>query len=132
MAKIKVTVTGLYSLTVNKQFVEPAIILNESKALYKALKLEGADGVDVVYNESGEKDWYTSLPRETKAFTAFVIILYRRWKDGENDDRLAHHYDLPLPVSQIIDTKKLTKEKSNTSEHNFVSIRSIVRNYLEM
>ncbi len=127
---IKVTVKGLYNLTVNKQFVEPAIILNESKALYKALKLEGADGVDVVYHESGEKDYYTNLPRETKAFTAFIMILYRRWKDGENDDRLAYHYDLPLPVAQVLDTKMLTKESSNSSEHSFVSIRSVIKNYL--
>lgn len=132
MANRKVTVTALYNLTINRQDVDPALILNESKALYKALKLEGAAGVDVVYRENGEKDWYTILPRETKAFAAFVMILYRRWKDGENDERLAYHYDLPLPVAQVLDTRTLTKESSNSSGHSFVSIRSIIENYLKM
>lgn len=129
---IYVNVTNLYNLTIHHRYVDPALILDESKDLYKALKLEGTEGVDVVYEEHGKKDWYINLPIETKAFSAFVMILYMRWKDGENDARLAYHYNLPLPVVQILDTKSLTEEKVDSSSHSFVSIRSIIKNYLKI
>lgn len=135
MARITVTVTGLNNLVVNKQFVEPAIILNESETIYKALKLEGATNVNVVYEEeNGTKhtSLYIDSPIKIRAFAAFIMILSERWKNDEHDSRLAHHYALPLPVAEIIDIRKLTKETDNFTGHCFVSIRDVIKNWLQM
>jgi len=127
-----INLTGIYSLTVDKVYVEPDIILKESRALYDAVKLYGADNLDVKYSMDGAKCHFTDLEMKTKALPAFIMVLDRRWKNGEHDKRLAQHYGLPVPISEILDTRKITKEKDDSSEYNIVNYCDLIENYLKM
>ena len=127
---IKVKITGLYNLVEKKIYVEPRFILNEAKAWYEGIKLEGSKHVLLYYeNEKGVRVEKRSpqVDMELRAMAAFVVKLYYRW-DDDNSMRLEHHYDLPMRISDILDMKKLTKDEGN--ELKFITIRKIIENYL--
>ena len=46
---VKVNITGLYNLVEKKVYVEPRFILNEAKAWYEGIKLEGSKHVLLFY-----------------------------------------------------------------------------------
>ena len=126
----KVKITGLYNLVEKKVYVEPRFILNEAKAWYEGIKLEGSKHVLLIYeNEKGVRveKWSPQVDMELRAMAAFVVKLYYRW-DDDNSMRLEHHYDLPMRISDILDMKKLTKDEGN--ELKFITIRKIIENYL--
>ena len=53
---VKVNITGLYNLVEKKVAVEPRFILNEAKAWYEGIKLEGSKHVLLFYeDENGER-----------------------------------------------------------------------------
>ncbi len=127
---VKVKITGLYNLVEKKVYVEPRFILNEAKAWYEGIKLEGSKHVLLFYeNEKGVRVEKRSpqVDMELRAMAAFVVKLYYRW-DDDNSMRLEHHYDLPMRISDILDMKKLTKDEGN--ELKFITIRKIIENYL--
>lgn len=127
---VKVNITGLYNLVVKKMTVEPRYILNEAKAWYQGIKLEGSKHVLLFYeNENGERveKRCPEVDIKVRAMAAFVAKLYYRW-DDDNSMRLEHHYDLPLRIVDILDMKKLTKDDG--SEYKFITIRKLIENYL--
>ena len=127
---VKVNITGLYNLVVKKNNVEPRYILNEAKAWYEGIKLEGSKHVLLFYeDENGERveKRCPDVDIKVRAMAAFVAKLYYRW-DDDNSMRLEHHYDLPVRISDILDMKKLTKDDGH--EYKFVTVRKIIQNYL--
>lgn len=127
---VKVNITGLYNLVVKKNNVEPRYILNEAKAWYEGIKLEGSKHVLLFYeDEQGERveKRCPDVDIKVRAMAAFVAKLYFRW-DDDNSMRLEHHYDLPVRISDILDMKKLTKDDGH--EYKFVTVRKIIQNYL--
>ena len=128
---VKVKITGLYNLVEKKVTVEPRFILNEAKAWYEGIKLEGSKHVLLFYEDENGKRVEKRCPEvemELRAMAAFVAKLYYRW-DDDNSMRLEHHYDLPMRISDILDMKKLTKDDGN-EEYKFITIRQIIKNYL--
>ncbi len=115
---VKVKITGLYNLVEKKVTVEPRFILNEAKAWYEGIKLEGSKHVLLFYEDENGKRVEKRCPEvdmELRAMAAFVAKLY--------------HYDLPMRISDILDMKKLTKDDGN-EEYKFITIRQIIKNYL--
>ena len=127
---VKVNITGLYNLVEKKIYVEPRFILNEAKAWYDGIKLEGSKHVLLFYeDENGDRveKWCPEVNIKVRAMAAFVAKLYYRW-DDDNSMRLEHHYDLPLKISDILEMKKLTKDDGH--DYKFITIRKLIENYL--
>lgn len=128
---VKVNITGLYNLVEKKVAVEPRFILNEAKAWYEGIKLEGSKHVLLFYEDENGERVEKRCPQidniELRAMAAFIVKLYYRW-DDDNSMRLEHHYDLPMRISDILDMKKLTKDDG--SGYKFITIRKIIENYL--
>lgn len=127
---VKVNITGLYNLVEKKVYVEPRFILNEAKAWYEGIKLEGSKHVLLFYEDENGERVEKRCPEvniKVRAMAAFVAKLYYRW-DDDNSMRLEHHYDLPLKISDILEMKKLTKDDGH--DYKFITIRKLIENYL--
>lgn len=127
---VKVNITGLYNLVEKKIYVEPRFILNEAKAWYDGIKLEGSKHVLLFYEDENGDRVEKRCPEvniKVRAMAAFVAKLYYRW-DDDNSMRLEHHYDLPLKISDILEMKKLTKDDGH--DYKFITIRKLIENYL--
>ena len=127
---VKVNITGLYNLVEKKIYVEPRFILNEAKAWYDGIKLEGSKHVLHFYEDENGDRVEKRCPEvniKVRAMAAFVAKLYYRW-DDDNSMRLEHHYDLPLKISDILEMKKLTKDDGH--DYKFITIRKLIENYL--
>lgn len=62
---VKVNITGLYNLVEKKVYVEPRFILNEAKAWYEGIKLEGSKHVLLFYEDEKEKELKKDAQRLT-------------------------------------------------------------------
>ena len=127
---VKVNITGLDNLVEKKIYVEPRFILNEAKAWYDGIKLEGSKHVLLFYEDENGDRVEKRCPEvniKVRAMAAFVAKLYYRW-DDDNSMRLEHHYDLPLKISDILEMKKLTKDDGH--DYKFITIRKLIENYL--
>lgn len=131
---VKVNVTALYNLIFNVGDLPPTtLLLAQSEALYKALKLEGNKHVKVFINDaSGKRISETKVADSdirVRAMAAFIMKLMERWPDSQ-DERLQHYYDLPTNISAILDLKKLTESGDNgNGGYSFTTIRKIAENY---
>lgn len=127
---IKVNITALYKLIVNKELVPTDILATESKALYKALKLEGGKHVGVYFNADGQhrvdlKVFDSDI--RIRAMAALITKIMYRWND--DNDRLEHHFGLPTSISSILDIEGITKSGSKNDDYNYITVRTLAENY---
>lgn len=127
---IKVNVTALYKLIKNKELVPTNTLAAESKALYKALKLEGGNHVSVFVSVDGHRVDVKAFDSDIRirAMAAFITKIMYRWNDS--NDRLEHHFGLPTDISSILDMKQLTKsEPSENNDYTYITVRTLAENY---
>ena len=126
---IKVNVTALYKLIINKELVPTNTLAAESKALYKALKLEGGNHVSVFFSVDGQRVDVKAFDSDIKvrAMAAFITKIMYRWNDS--NDRLEHHFGLPTSIDYILDLKQLTKSEPSESDYTYITVRTLAENY---
>lgn len=126
---IKVNITALDKLIVNKELVPTHTLAAESKALYKALKLEGGNHVGVYFSVDGQRHDLKvfDCDMRIRAMAALITKIMYRWNDTNN--RLEHHFGLPISISSILDLKKLTKSGSKDDDYTYITVRALAENY---
>jgi len=127
---IKVNVTALYKLIIDRELVSTNTLATESKTLYKALKLEGGNHVSVFFNVNDKRFDVRAFDSDVRirAMAALIVKIMYRWND--QNGRLEHHFGLPTSISSILDLKELTKSEENGGDYTYITVRTLAENYV--